>query len=236
MNYKQGVNLKENKDKNEEGNTKKELNKRKILATSLLVVSVLLATFLVGYKVGYDNGQVFVAGHIRHNVSVVTELSSPEVQLKIKEFFPEKLNYTQLFIWQSTRMNFTQKREVHTDPLEILDYGKGACGEFSIVYVAICLANDIPARLLVTGYIIPGKVDHTWAEVNPSKDGETWIHVDPSDSVIGVQQGKSVDELTSFDRPSMYQKKDFKLVLAFEPTQDGDVIIIDRTETYSPNQ
>lgn len=129
--------MKENKDKNEEGNTKKGLNKRKILATSLLVVSVLLATFLIGYKVGYDNGQVFVAGHIRHNVSVVTTLSSPEVQSKLKENFPDNLNYTQLFIWQSTRMNFTQKREVHTDPLEILDYGKGACGEFSIVYVAI---------------------------------------------------------------------------------------------------
>jgi len=230
------ANLKENEDKKEEEKTKKGSNKLKILSISLLLASVLLATFLIGYKVGYDNGQVFVAGHIRHNVSVVTKLSSPQVQSKLKENFPDNLNYTQLFIWQSTRMNFTQKREVHTDPLEILDYGKGACGEFSIVYVAICLANDIPARLLVTGYVIPGKVDHTWAEVNPSKDGETWIHVDPTDSVVGIQQGKSVDELTCFNNPSMYQKKDFKLVLAFEPTQDGDVIIIDRTETYSPNQ
>ena len=217
------------------------IKKRKVIDilkswVPVIIIILLVVSLVTTYFYRFDSGQLFVAGHIRHNVSVVTNLSSFEVQSEIREFFPEKLNYTQLFIWQSTRMNFTQKREVHTDPLEILDYGKGACGEFSIVYVAICLANDIPARLLVTGYIIPGKVDHTWAEVNPSKDGETWIHVDPSDSVIGVQQGKSVDELTSFDRPSMYQKKDFKLVLAFEPTQDGDVIIIDRTETYSPNQ
>ena len=30
--------------------------------------------------------------------------------------------------------------------------------------------------------------------------------------------------------------KDYKLVLAFEATQDEEVIIIDRTETYSPNK
>lgn len=211
------------------------LNKRKTITTFVLII-VLIASFFVVYKFSFDSGQLFVANHIRHNESVVRVLSSPEVQSKLKENFPDNLNYTQLFIWQSTRLNYTQNREVHTDPLEILDYGKGACGEFSIVYVAICLANDIPARLLVTGYIIPGAVDHTWAEINPSKDGETWIHVDPTDSVFGIQQGKSVDELTCFDNPSMYQNRDFKLVLAFEPTQDGDVIIIDRTETYSPNQ
>lgn len=231
-----GVNLQENKDKTEEGTAKKGLNKLKILSTALLLVSVLLATFLIGYKVGYDDGQVFVAGHIRHNGSVVANLSSPEVQSQLKEYFPEKLNYTELFIWQSTRMEYTQDREMHTDPLEILEYKKGACGEFSIVYVAICLANDIPARLLVTGYVIPCSVDHTWAEVNPLKDGETWIHVEPTDCAFGIQQGKSVDELTGYNNPLMHQDKGFKLVLAFEPTQDGEVIIRDRTETYSPNK
>lgn len=228
--------MQENKEKKEKGTTKKGSNKLKILSTALLIASVLLATFLVGYKFGSDSGQIYVADHIRHNGSVVANLSSPEVQSKLKEYFPKKLNYTELFIWQSTRMEYTQNREIHTDPLEILEYKKGACGEFSIVYVAICLANDIPARLLVTGYVIPGSVDHTWAEVNPSKDGETWIHVDPTDSAFGIQLGRSVDELTCFDNPSMYQNRDFKLVLAFEVTQEGEVIIIDRTETYSPNQ
>ena len=34
-----------------------------------------------------------------------------------------------------------------------------------MVYVASCLANDIPARLLGTGYVIPGKVDHAWQKL-----------------------------------------------------------------------
>jgi len=223
-------------DKNKkEGGVKKEMNKLKVLSSALLVASVILASFIVGYKFGSDSGKVSVANHIRHNVSVVNNLSSPEVQSQLQEYFPEKLNYTELFVWQSTRMEYTQDRDIHTDPLEILEYQKGACGEFSIVYVACCLANDIPARLLVTGYVITGSVDHTWAEVNPSKDGETWIHVEPTDCAYNILHGASVDELTCYDNPSMHYDKNYELVLAFEPTQDGEIIIRDRTETYSPN-
>ena len=107
----------------------------------------------------------FLLPIIREKVSIVEHLSSPEIQSKMKEFFPEKLNYTQLFVWQSTKMNYSQKRDYHTDPLEILDYGKGACLEYAVVYVASCLANNIPARLLGTGYVIPGKVDHAWQKL-----------------------------------------------------------------------
>ena len=130
-------------------------------------------------------------------------------------------------------MEYTQNRKVHTNPLELLENVKGACGEFSIVYVATCLANDIPARLLVTGYVINGVVNHTWAEVNPSKDGKTWIHVDPTDCVVGVQLGHSIDEMKCYNNPSMYSKKNYELVLAFEPTPDGQTIITDRTDFYT---
>jgi len=227
-----------------EGNLLKKIDapikKRKVIDTlkslsPFIIGALLVVSFFALYFFSYNSGQLFVASHIRHNGEVVSNLASPEVQTQLKDYFPEKMNYTQLFIWQSTLMNYTQDREVHTDPLEILDYGKGACGEFSIVYVASCLANDIPARLLVTGYVIPGDVDHTWAEVNPSKDGETWIHIEPTDCAFGIQQGKSVHELKSFiNNPSIHYNKGYKLVLAFEPTQDGEVIIMDRTETYSP--
>lgn len=202
----------------------------------VILVILVISSFIAGYLLGSDSGQLFVANHIREKVSIVKNLSSPEIQLKMKEFFPEKLNYTQLFVWQSTKMNYSQKRDYHTDPLKILDYGKGACLEFAVVYVASCLANDIPARLLGTGYVIPGKVDHAWAEVNPSKDGETWIHIEPADCAVAIQEGKTIGELHCYNNPSMHFTKNIKLVLAFEPTEDGKVVIKDRTDTYSPNQ
>jgi len=214
-------------------------NQRKIFSElkswAPLIISILWIVSIVGvYFLSFNSGQIFVAKLVRHNVEVVDNLASAEVQSKLIEYFPQTLNYTELFTWESTRINFTQNREIHTDPLEILDYGKGACGEFSIVYVAACLANDIPARLVVTGYVIPGNVDHTWAEVNPSKDGKNWIHVEPTDCAYNILHGKDISELTScFNNPSKYYDKGFELVLAYEPTYDGEVIIWDRTEFYS---
>lgn len=201
---------------------------------SSIIIIFLIISIVGGCVLSFNSGQIFVAKHVRHNVEVVENLSSTKVQSELMEYFPEKLNYTELFVWESTRINYTQNREIHTDPIEILNYGKGACGEFSIVYVAACLANDIPARLVVTGYIIPGSVDHTWAEVNPLKDGKTWIHVEATDCAYNILQGKDVSELTScYDNPSKYYNKGYELILAFEPTQDGEVVIWDRTEFYS---
>jgi hypothetical protein len=202
-------------------------------ASSIIIV-LLIISLVGGCVLSYNSGQIFVAKHVRHNVEVVENLSSIKVQSELMQYFPEKLNYTEIFVWESTRINYTQNREIHTDPIEILNYGKGACGEFSILYVAACLANDIPARLVVTGYVITGSVDHSWAEVNPSKDGKTWIHVEPTDCAYNILQGKEISELTScYDNPSRYYNKGYELILAFEPTQDGEVVIWDRTEFYS---
>ena len=210
--------------------------KTEVIVAVLVILLVGIAVFWSGFLTGHNPGQLSVVDHIIHNESIVQNLASTEVLTKLREEFPASLNYTELLVWESHHLNFTQDRIPHTDPLEILDYGKGACGEFSIVYVAICLANDIPARLLVTGYVIPGIVDHSWAEVNPAKDGKTWIHIDPSDSAVGVQLGKSIDELNSINNPLMYHERNYKLVLAFETTPEGQVSIVDRTSSYSPNQ
>ena len=221
-----------------EATTNKRKKVTKILKSwsPIFIVIILGLSFFAVYKFSFDSGQLFVANHIREKVSIVANLSSSEIQSKMKEYFPEKMNYTELFTWQSTKMNYSQNRDYHTDPLEILDYGKGACLEYAVVYVASCLVNDIPARLLGSGYVIPGQVDHAWAEVNPSRDGKTWIHIEPADCAVSIQNGKSVSELKCFNNPSMHYNKHIELVLAFEPTPDGGVIIRDRTEYYSPNQ
>lgn len=61
-----------------------------------------------------------------------------------------------------------------------LERGKGDCTEYSDLFVAICRAKDIPARV-VTGYTV--KVDtatskHNWAEVYLKDRG--WVPFDPT--------------------------------------------------------
>ena len=210
----------------------KFFNQKRVTAIflSLLIVAAFLVGFLVGFLYGYESGRQDIIHIISHHREVLLNLSSPEIQTQLKQLFPRKLNYTELLLWESKRLNYTTKQiERHTNPLDILDYGLGKCGEFSILYVAICLANDIPARL-VTGVT----VDHAWAEVNPSKDGVTWIHVEPTDSCVRIQHGKSIyDEPATVNNPSLYRNKNFQIVLAFQITENREVIIIDRTSYYT---
>ena len=142
-------------------NEKSKFSSRKMIAVFLSLLLIVVA-FLVGFLYSYEGGRQDIIHAISHHREVLLNLSSPEIQTQLKQLFSRKLNYTELLLWESERLNYTTKQiERHTNPLDILDYGLGKCGEFSILYVAICLANDIPARL-VTGVT----VDHAWAEVN----------------------------------------------------------------------
>jgi len=208
-----------------------KLSSLRNLGLVVFLIAILLIGFFIGFNVGYPIGRSDVLTKITHHIEVSLELSSSEILAELKRDFPEKLNFTELLVWESTQLNYTLKRKVHTNPIDIKNYGKGACGEFSILYVASCLANDIPARLVTDAV-----VDHAWAEVNPSNDNETWIHVEVTDSCVRIQKGEeSIDETaTTIDNPSYYEKKDFQLVLAFQVTEDREVLIFDRTSFYSP--
>jgi hypothetical protein len=161
------------------------------LITVVLVACFIALSFIIGYNIGFDigfkDGQRDVVENTVYHEAVSLNLSSNEVMTYLRRLFPEKLNYTQLLFWESSKLNYTNAAiERHTNPIDVLNYGLGRCGEFSILYVSICLANQIPARLVVPANIVPGIVDHLWAEVNPSKDDKTWVHVEPTDSYIRI--------------------------------------------------
>ena len=196
-----------------------------------ILIGILLIVLFSGYYLGYISGRKDVVSKVAHHEKVSIELSSNDVLSQLEQHFPEKLNYTQLLYWQSTRINYTRGKIVrHTNPIEILSYGLGRCGEFSILYVSICLANDIPARV-VTDLVI----DHVWAEVNPSKDGRTWVHVEPTDSCVRIQKGeKSIyDSPATLNNPSLYETKNFQMVFAFQVTEEEQILITDRTSIYT---
>jgi transglutaminase-like putative cysteine protease len=124
----------------------------------------------------------------------------------LRALFDRDYNYTELLTWEHQRLNYTDEPSItrNTDPMKILDYGKGRCQEFSLLYVALCLANGYESRFVIDVY-----GDHTWAEV---KLQGVWVHVDPSDQIV--------------NDPYRYERdwhKDLPLVLAFENSSCEDV-------------
>lgn len=118
---------------------------------------------------------------------------------KLSNLFEKNLSLTELLGWLHEKVKWSDGDIIrHNDPMEILIYGKGKCGEFSILFTALCLAHNYRARLILD------MSDHIWTEVWNEKQ-KRWIHVDPSEKKI--------------DDPEMYErdwKKDLKEVYAFE--------------------
>lgn len=127
------------------------------------------------------------------------KLSEKQLISKLSDLFERKYTLTELLDWLHERVKFTKGDIVrHNDPLEILAYGKGRCGEFSILFTSLCLAHGYRARLILD------MSDHVWTEVWDEKE-RRWLHVDPSEKRI--------------DDPFMYErdwKKDLREIYAFE--------------------
>lgn len=127
------------------------------------------------------------------------KLTTPSLLLKLRKLFERKYTLTELLEWLHGKVEWS-KGEItrHNDPIEILAYGKGRCGEFSILFTALCLAHNYRARLILD------MSDHVWTEVWDEKE-DRWVHVDPSEKRI--------------DDPQMYErdwKKCLKEIYAFE--------------------
>lgn len=68
------------------------------------------------------------------------------------------------------------------DAVQILTECKGDCSEHALVFVALCRAAGIPARLC-SGYVCIGSIwgAHSWAEIWTG----TWIGADPTTGEVG---------------------------------------------------
>jgi transglutaminase-like putative cysteine protease len=70
-----------------------------------------------------------------------------------------------------------------------LMHGKGDCTEYSDLFVALCRAKNVPARV-ITGYRVDGNSPspkHNWIEVYLQKFG--WVPFDPSTGDVGNPPG-----------------------------------------------
>ena len=114
-------------------------------------------------------------------------------------FFERRYTICELLDWLHAKVKWTEGPIVrHRNPLEIIDFGKGRCGEFSILFTTLCLIHNYRARLILD------MSDHVWTEVWDNNQ-HRWIHVDPSEKKI--------------DDPMMYErdwKKNLTRVYALE--------------------
>jgi transglutaminase-like putative cysteine protease len=137
---------------------------------------------------------------------VSIEFANPVLIAKLRTLLERKYTLVELLDWIHEKVSWSDNEmERHSDPLEILAYGKGRCGEFSILFTALCLANGYRARLILD------MTDHVWTEVWEEAENR-WVHVDPSE--------KRVDD------PLMYErdwKKSLSNVYAFENGKMEDV-------------
>ena len=133
----------------------------------------------------------------------------------------EGLSWKQLLDWEHRHFKYARdelpkpRAEL---PIDIIVQAKGRCGEFSLLYNGLLVANGYQTRLVIDCSTLQDKSkkvagDHVWVEV--LIDG-AWIHVDPTEKRI--------------DQPLMYVlewDKDVNLVYAISREATADV-----TTTY----
>jgi hypothetical protein len=79
---------------------------------------------------------------------------------QLSRLFERRYSLKELLDWMHARLEFSREDIVrHNDSLKMLDYGRGRCGEFSILFKALCLAHDYKARIILD------LSDHVWSEV-----------------------------------------------------------------------
>jgi transglutaminase-like putative cysteine protease len=127
------------------------------------------------------------------------KIANPQVISELRSLFERKYSLCELLEWLHSNVKWSKGNiKRNSDPKQILACGKGKCGEFSILFTALCLAHNYRARIILD------MSDHVWTEVWDEKEGR-WIHVDPSERRI--------------DDPKMYErdwKKNLTEVYAFD--------------------
>lgn len=203
---------------------------------ALISIAMILVGTVVGYYWESSYGQTAVWDGIRNTENQLRDVYSNSTQVELKAWLQNaQMNFTDGLVWESRLLNYTEERPQYQNVIQVLRDGKGACGEFVWVFCAFCVAKDIPFRMVTVGYYVSNVVDHAWVQVNPSHDGHTWIHVEVTDSCVGIAKGDTVDQLwnSTINNNSYYNKDHYKMVLAFQLNEDGEVVITDVTSTFS---
>jgi hypothetical protein len=171
-------------------------HKKKIVISILLLLIILTSSYFIWDEVSYYQ-------------AIIQENSEHQILNELRGRFESNLTLMELYNWEHEHLNYTEGNiQRNTNSIKILEYGKGRCGEFAILYMTLCLAHGYQCRL-VSDYF----GDHVWTQIEV--DGE-WVHFDPS----------AKPDSPSLTNPLVYEqnkKSPVYLILAFEETTFEDV-------------
>lgn len=138
----------------------------------LVCISIIAVVVIALFYGSWIDFQTYYLG-------VMKDLNSTETKAYMRTKINGPYDFIELLNWTSQNLNWSEESFTrHSEPQQILDQGKGKCGEFAIVYVAACLALGYEARIVASRQFYSiGHGFHAWAEVE--LDG-IWTHVDPS--------------------------------------------------------
>lgn len=123
----------------------------------------------------------------------LVESDHPEVRAALAEVFPEGISATApaydtawtIFEWVLAHSTYQLNAERGRarklwGALDLLRTGRGECGDYSALFVALCRAAGIPARSQVGFWVKKDSSPHVWAEFY--LPGVGWIPADPASS------------------------------------------------------
>lgn len=170
------------------------------------------------------------------------EISSEEYIEKIRNYtgFGEEserpnrqMHYVYALMYLGEKVEYTTEFiERYEDPIEILEYGKGRCGEFTIALTALLLSNGWNARMVYDVSAGEGNGDHMWVEIFAyppfrSASEPEWIHIDPTEGAVWTKK-LFINPFDNpyIDNPYIYERdweKELTEVWGIEPTWCGRV-------------
>lgn len=155
---------------------------------------------------------IVVALSVPEYQSAAQKAASQEDIAYFRNILGRSYNYTELIRWENQHITYSEDPSMqrNIDPIKILEYGKGACMEFAILYAALCISQGYQCRIV--GFPLN---DHA---INEVKNGR-WIPVDASANSQGY-----VDDPLIYEREGQPPRI---LALAFEGSS-----IVEVTGTY----
>jgi hypothetical protein len=138
-----------------------KLVSKRLFAFILLCIIITIPSFVVTAAVS--------------NQSTAQSLSTTTEENYFKTLLGKSYNYTELIEWENQHLVFYDKSDLqrNTDPIKIVEYGKGKCGEFATLYAELCISQGYRCRIIQLVFN-----DHAFNEVLLSNG--TWIRVDAS--------------------------------------------------------
>lgn len=172
--------------------------------------------------------------YVRHYQGIMRKVSSEKYIEKLQSFTgyggenQPDMHWSYILKFLGLNIEYTIEPIIrHEDPIEILKYGMGRCGEFVIAYYALAVANGHRTRIILDTN------DHMWVEVwtIPPSDAPQmgrwdtvpfqWMHIEVTD---GATWCKNHPDENPIDCPKindseMYERggKELTEVWAIEP-------------------